>query len=131
MTPSEEFKDTLSQNINAKSTAGKLALFDGLLDKLMDLLIGLFDQCIGQLTPAQVAARMVRAKPLDRQRFANNVRGSLYGGSSKEFKSKGGAEVAASVWETTAKLGKDKCEAVVTELTEGENWWPNSDLFMG
>lgn len=129
MSASDEFKNGLTERLNQKQQAKQLILWDGLIDKLIELLVGLFDQCIGNLSNAQVAARMAKPSNLDRVRFRTRVRKNLYD-DSKQFKDQGGASVADSVFETTQAMGKDKCEALVKETTDGDNWWPADDLVM-
>lgn len=130
MKPSDEFKSTLSTTLNAKAGDKQLILFDGLMDKLLEMLMGLFDQCIGSLTPGEVAERVSNPSEATRIRFRTRVRKEVYNGS-KEYRAQGGQNVADSVLEATAALGNVKCEALVKEMTEGPNWFPNSDLLMG
>lgn len=128
--PSEEFELALTKNLSAKADGKQLILWDGLVDKLLELLMGLFDQCIGQLTSAEVAERVAQASKMDKVRFRTRVRKNIYK-DSEDYRKQGGQNVADSVFETTAAMGKDKCEALVNEMTQGENWWPNEDLLMG
>ena len=128
--PSEDFKAGLTAELTAKSDNRQLVLFDGLQDKLLELLMGLFDQCLGQLSPAEVAQRVSQPSEATRIRFRTRVRQNLYK-SAKDYSEQGGKNVADSVLETTIVMGQEKCVALVKELTEGENWFPNDDLFMG
>ena len=130
MKPSDDFKTTLTQTLNAKATDKKLVLFDGLMDRLLELLMGLFDQCLGQLSPGEVAQRVSQPSDTTKLRFRTRVRQQVYK-SSRDFADQGGKHVADSVLETTAAMGQEKCAALVTELTSGEEWFPNSDLLMG
>ncbi len=127
--PSEEFQTQLSATLSAKANGQQLILWDGLVDKLLEMLMGLFDQCIGQLSAEQVAARVASASTADKIRFRTRVRKNIYK-NSDEYREQGGQNVADSVFETTAAMGKDKCVALVKEMTEGDNWWPNQDLLM-
>lgn len=127
--PSEEFQTQLSATLSAKANGQQLILWDGLVDKLLEMLMGLFDQCIGQLSAEQVAARVASASTADKVRFRTRVRKNIYK-NSDEYREQGGQNVADSVFETTAAMGKDKCVALVKEMTEGSNWWPNEDLLM-
>lgn len=127
--PSEEFQTQLSATLSAKANGQQLILWDGLVDKLLEMLMGLFDQCIGQLSAEQVAARVASASTADKIRFRTRVRKNIYK-NSDEYREQGGQNVADSVFETTAAMGKDKCVALVKEMTEGSNWWPNEDLLM-
>ena len=128
--PSEEFELALTSNLSAKADGKQLILWDGLVDKLLELLMGLFDQCIGQLTSGQVAERVSQASKMDKVRFRTRVRKNIYK-DSDDYRKQGGQNVADSVFETTAAMGQVKCEALVKEMTEGNNWWPNEDLLMG
>lgn len=128
--PSDDFKSDLTAKLNEKAGNKQLVLFDGLMDKLLELMLGLFDQCIGQLTPQQVAERVSNPSDATKIRFRTRVRQKVYT-SAQDFTSQGGRHVADSVLETTTKLGQEKCVALVKELTEGDNWFPNSDLLMG
>ena len=128
--PSDEFKARLTDTLNAKAGDKKLILFDGLMDQLLELLMGLFDQCLGQLSPGEVAQRVSQPSETTKIRFRTRVRQNVYK-SSKDYAEQGGKHVADSVLETTAALGAGPCLALVRELTEGENWFPNSDLLMG
>ena len=127
---SDEFKAALTTTPNSKAAEKKLALFDGLMDQLLELLMGLFDQCLGQLSPGEVAQRVSKASTLDKIRFRSRVRKNVYK-SSNDYRANGGQHVADSVLETTAAMGQDKCTALVKELTEGENFWPNDEFRMG
>lgn len=126
----DEFKTVLGQTLDAKQTDKKLAIFDGMMDKLLDLLMGLFDQCMGQLSPSQVAERVSNPSTFDKIRFRSRVRKHVYA-SSDDYKHNGGQHVADSVLETTQSLGKEKCHILIEELTTGDNFWPNDDLMMG
>lgn len=128
--PSEDFQLQLSANLSKKADGKQLILFDGLVDKLLELLMGLFDQCIGQLSNAEVSERVSKASTADKIRFRTRVRKNVYT-SSDDYRKQGGQNVADSVFETTAAMGKDKCEALVKEMTEGENFWPNDSFLMG
>ena len=128
--PSEEFKGNLAAILNKKAGDKQLTISDDLLNKLEEMLVGLFDQCIGQLSPAQVAERVSLPSPATRIRFRTRVRKEVYK-DSNDYRDQGGQNVADSVLETTQAMGKEKCEALVKEMTEGENWFPNSDLLMG
>ena len=128
--PSDEFKTALTTTLNAKAADKKLAIFDGLMDQLLELLMGLFDQCLGQLSPGEVAQRVSQPSEATKIRFRTRVRQSIYK-SSKDYADQGGKHVADSVLETTAAMGAGPCLALVREMTEGENWFPNDDLLMG
>ena len=130
MKPSDDFKTSLQTTLNAKAADKKLALFDGLMDQLLELLMGLFDQCLGQLSPSEVAQRVSQPSDATKMRFRTRVRQNVYK-SSKDFADQGGKHVADSVLETTAAMGQDKCVALVKELTEGDNWFPNEEFRMG
>ena len=130
MSPSEEFKDELTGVLNAKAGDKQLILLDGLMDKLLGLLMNLFDQCVGQLSPSEVAARVAKPSTLDKIRFRSRVRKGVYQ-SSSDYKQQGGQNAADSVFDVTTKLGKEKCTALVREMTEGENWWPAEQFEMG
>jgi hypothetical protein len=127
--PSEEFKTTLASTLSAKAANKQLAIFDGLMDQLLELLMGLFDQCLGQLSPGEVAQRVSQPSEATKIRFRTRVRQSVYK-SSRDFADQGGKHVADSVLETTAAMGQEKCVELVKELTEGENWFPNSEFLM-
>lgn len=129
MTPAEEFKSLLTATLNAKAADKQLAIFDGLMDQLLELLMGLFDQCLGQLSPAEVAQRVSQPSDATRIRFRTRVRQNVYR-SSSEYAKQGGKHVADSVLETTTALGQQKCVALVKQLTEGENWFPYDDFVM-
>lgn len=128
--PSEEFQTQLSATLTQKASGKQLILWEGLVDKLLELLMGLFDQCLGQLSPGEVAQRVSKASTADKVRFRARVRKNIYEDSA-EYRKQGGANVADSVFETTQLLGVEKCTALVKEMTEGDNWWPNEDLLMG
>ncbi len=128
--PSEEFKSMLTATLNSKAAEKQLALFEGLMDQLLELLMGLFDQCLGKLSPAEVAERVSKPSEASRLRFRTRVRKNVYK-SAKEFSDQGGKHVADAVLETTAAMGEEACLALVREMTEGENFWPNGDLLMG
>lgn len=129
--PSEEFETQLSATLAKKAEGKQLILWDGLVDKLLELLMGLFDQCIGQLSSQEVAQRVTQVKKADKLRFRSRVKKHVYGNSSRKYQEGGGDHVADSVFDTTAAMGEAKCVALVKEMTEGENWWPNEDLLMG
>lgn len=130
MKPSEEFESSLTKTLSAKADGQQLILWDGLVDKLLELLMGLFDQCIGQLSAGQVAQRVSSASKMDKVRFRTRVRKNIYK-STEDYRQQGGQNVADSVFETTAAMGPEKCEALVKEITEGDNWWPNEEFLMG
>lgn len=123
MKPSDEFKASLTTTLNAKAADKKLAIFDGLMDKLLELLMGLFDQCLGQLSPSEVAQRVSQPSDATKIRFRTRVRQNVYK-SSRDYSEQGGKHVADSVLETTTAMGQQGCEMLVKELTEGAEWFP-------
>jgi hypothetical protein len=116
--------------LNDKQTDRKLTLFEGLLDELLELMMGMFDQCLGQLTPAEVAQRVSSPSEATKLRFRTRVRQRIYK-SASEYAAQGGKHVADSVLEATAALGETECLALVKQLTEGENWFPNEAFITG
>ncbi len=128
--PSEEFKTNLTTNLTKKSDGKQLILFDGLIDKLLELLMGLFDQCLGQLSPGQVAARVSSPSGITKIRFRSRVRKNIYD-SSSDYRRQGGQNVADSVLETTQEMGLAKCAELVAELTEGDEFFPHDEFKMG
>lgn len=126
-------KNKLSEVLIAKSTGDKpkLILWDGLLDKLMELVINLMDSCIGQMTPAKQAEIMVDPNFIQRSRMRASVKKNLYDNSRSKYNQLGGEAVADGFFEACAAAGKGVCEQAVIEMTTGDNYWPNADLFMG
>lgn len=129
MSPIEDFKTTLTGVLNEKSGKKQLAIFDGLMDKLLELLTGLFDQCLGQLSPSEVAERVSAPSELTKIRFRTRVRKAVYK-NSEEYAAQGGKAVADSVLEVTAAMGLEKCTALVKQVSEGDEWFPFNDFVM-
>lgn len=131
--PSEEFNDTLTAIINEKVADKKLVLMDELIDKLMDMALNLFDQCIGQLTPAEVGERIAKASTstLDRARFRKRVKRAIYNDNDKNWNANGGQVAADSTLLAFSRMGSVRCVELAKELTDKDNWWPNSEFLMG
>lgn len=131
MRPSEEFEATLTAKLNAKQEGRQLILWDMLAEKLFDLLLKVFETCIGQLSSAEMAARMVKPSRVHRNKFRTLVKKSIYDQNGHDYKVEGGAVTADTVWEVTAALGTEKCEAVIADSKMELDEWPNADLLMG
>lgn len=129
--PSDEFEMLLTQKLNAKQAGKQLLLWDMLADKLFDLLLRVFEGCLAQLSPAEMASRMVQPSRMHRNKFRTIVKKSLYDQNGHDFKAEGGAATADTVWEVTAELGVEKCAAVIADAKKDLDEWPNQDLLMG
>lgn len=130
--PSEEFQATLTEIINANAADKKLVLMDELIDKLMELALNLFDQCISQLSPAGVGERIAKASDskVDRARFRKRVKRAIYDDSDRVWKQNGGQVAADSTLLAFKKMGEPRCVELATEMTSGENWFPYDDFVM-
>lgn len=129
--PSDEFEALLTQKLNAKQSGRQLILWDMLAEKMFDLLLRVFEGCLGQLSPVEMAARMVQPSRMHRNKFRTLVKKSIYDQNDHDFKAEGGAATADTVWEVTAELGAEKCAAVIADAKKDLDEWPNSDLLMG
>ena len=130
--PSEEFSSTLTEIINQNAADKKLVLMDELLDKLKELALNLFDQCIGQLSPAEVGERIAKASDstLDRARFRKRVKRGIYDDSDRSWKSNGGQAAADSTLLAFKRMGETRCVELAKEVSGGENWFPFDDYVM-
>lgn len=131
MKPSEEFENDLLIRLQAKAENRQLVLWDLLAEKLFDLVLRVFESCLGNLSPSEMAARMVKPSRIHRNKLRSLVKKSIYEGNDRDFKAEGGAATADTVWETTASLGLEKCEAAILDVKKDLDEWPNEDLLMG
>lgn len=129
--PSDEFKQLLTDNLNARAGEKKFVLPGGFEDKLFEMLLNLFDGCLGGLAPAGVAQQISVPSKVLKFRLRKQVKRAVFKGNDKAYDSQGGEDMADATLESTAAMGQEKCLAFVTEMREGDNWFPNQDLFMG
>lgn len=133
MSVCEEFKSEVTDIFNKQAANKEMALWDGLLDKLMELAVNLFDSCISQLSPAQVGENIAGARDnvVAKARFRKRVKKEVYDGDDKRWKEEGGQNAADGALQAFKNLGPEKCKALAVEMTSGDNFWPNEFLFMG
>lgn len=131
MRPSEEFENELLVRLQTKSENKQLVLWDLLAEKLFDLVLRVFESCLGTLSSSEMAARMVKPSRVHRNKLRSLVKKSIYESNDHDFKTEGGAVTADTVWETTAALGVEKCEAAILDAKRDLDEWPNEDLLMG
>lgn len=131
--PSEEFQSALTDIINANAADKKLVLLDSLIDKLLELALNLFDQCIGQLSSAEVGERVAKASAstLDRSRFRKRVKRAIYDDNDRTWKDNGGQVAADSTLVALSRMGEARCVELAKEVSEGDNWFPNEAFITG
>lgn len=131
MSSMDELKAAIVASINEKVGNQRMAIWDGMLDKLLELFTGLLDSCVGQLSPAKQAAILCNPNELQRSRMRRAVRREIYGNSSRRYEEQGGQYAADALFDGAKVLGEAKCAKAIVEMTTGDNYWPNADLFMG
>lgn len=130
MSAAIELKTVFEAKLNEKAGKKQLAIFDGLLDKFIDMFIGILDGCLGQMSPDEQAESLTDPSYLQRSRMRREARRQVYGNSIARYETQGGDNAVIAFFEATKDIGKEKCQAAVIELTTGKNFWPNADLQM-
>lgn len=113
----EEFGKRLEAKLTER---GVPATFGGevLIDLLLELLIGLFDQCLGSLPSEKVADRMSDLSFLDKIRMRSRIRRRLFGGSGRSYRKDNGPEMLSALISTSEESTKEEALELVREMRE-------------
>lgn len=117
MSATQEFGQRLEKKLTER---GVPASFGGevLIDLLLELLIGLFDQCLGSLPDAKVADRMSDLSFLDKIRLRSRIRRTLFSGSGRSYRKQHGPEMLESLVATSEESTKEEAVELIREMRQ-------------
>lgn len=126
MSATQEFGKRLEDQLTQRSVPAKFGT-EILIELLMELLINLFDSCLGDLPDSKVASRMSDLSFLDKIRLRSRIRRQLFSGSGRDYRNNHGPEMLESLVATSEGSTNEEAMALVREMREDPAFPPPED----
>ena len=88
------------------------------IDILLDLLLGLFEQCLGQNSKERVAGRVKKPNAFQRSALRRKIKRQVYDNSRRQYREEGGDNVYKAVLQTAEDASTQDADDMVDEVDD-------------
>ncbi len=117
----EKQRAILIKNLEARVTdhdAPQSIIGTDFITILLDLLLGLFEQCLGQNSRKRTAKRIRKLSPYRKSILRRKIKRELYDSSQRRYSGEGGDHVLQAAVNTAEDLSKDDADDLIDEVDD-------------
>ena len=118
-TMTEKLEKALQKNLDKQvkdNDAPQSIAMEGLFAILLDLLLGLFEQCLEQNSRDTLAGRIKKLRSYQKSQLRRKIKRKAYGNSTRRYSNEGGKYVLAACVQTAEDAGNDEVDDFVDEV---------------
>lgn len=117
----EQFEKVLQSHLSNESNGRSYVFGEMLLPMILSMLTGVFQNCLGNLTPSQVAQQAVEPAAWQVNQMRIKVCRELYEGKWKDYRADDGERIVRAIFATTKAVGAVDLAAVI-ENQQQTDW---------
>lgn len=117
----ERQRELLIENLSERVTdheAPQAIIGDEFITVLLDMLLNLFESCIGSFGSKRTAKRVRKLGRFQQSQLRTKIRRNLFDNSRRKYNAEGGDDVFRALVKTAGDLSKKDANDVVTEVDD-------------